>query len=132
MLRVSGHDHSLQYIERAGVRQLVAGSTVRSDHVYPSQDARYVSSNCGVAALNEDEGGAVWLDLDTFDCREAWPCGADGDGAPDGTFGGTDCDDADASVFPGTTGCAALSCEQLHQQVPAHLRLPRGRGRRGG
>jgi len=77
VLLVSGHEHSLQYVERAGVRQLVAGSTVRRDRVYPADDARYVASEYGFAALNEDDAGAVWLDLYTFDCGEVWPCGAD-------------------------------------------------------
>ena len=57
---VSGHEHSLQYIEKEGVKQIVSGSGSKGTYVNLGQDGLFAFSGQGFVVLDVFEDGAVW------------------------------------------------------------------------
>lgn len=57
---VSGHDHSLQYIEHDSIKQIVSGSASKASYVGLRNDGLFAYSGQGFAALDIFEDGSTW------------------------------------------------------------------------
>ncbi len=57
---VSGHDHSLQYIEHEHIKQIVAGSASKASYVGLRNDGLFAYSGQGFAVLDLFEDGSSW------------------------------------------------------------------------
>ncbi|WP_029035998.1 metallophosphoesterase [Salinimicrobium xinjiangense] len=58
---VSGHDHSLQYIEHDHIKQVVSGSASKASYVGLRNDGLFAYSGQGFAALDVFEDGSSWV-----------------------------------------------------------------------
>lgn len=58
---VSGHDHSLQYIEHDHIKQVVSGSASKASYVGLRNDGIFAYSGQGFAALDVFEDGSSWI-----------------------------------------------------------------------
>lgn len=57
---VSGHEHSLQYIEHEGVKQIVSGSGSKATNVSLGSDGLFAIEGQGFAVLDVFEDGSSW------------------------------------------------------------------------
>ena len=57
---VSGHEHSLQYIEKEGLKQIVSGSGSKATYVTLGTDGLFAYEGQGFVALDVFEDGSVW------------------------------------------------------------------------
>ncbi|MEG9326608.1 Calcineurin-like phosphoesterase [Salinimicrobium catena] len=57
---VSGHEHSLQYIEHEGVKQIVSGSGSKATNVSLGNDGLFAIEGQGFAVLDVFEDGSTW------------------------------------------------------------------------
>ena len=57
---VAGHEHSLQYIEKEGVKQIVSGSGSKGTSVGLGQDGLFAFEGQGFAVLDVFEDGSTW------------------------------------------------------------------------
>ncbi|PQB04221.1 metallophosphoesterase [Aureitalea marina] len=64
---VSGHEHSLQYIESLGVKQIVSGSGSKRSAVALGPGAQYVTGDQGFAVLDIYTDGSSLVRFHTFD-----------------------------------------------------------------
>ncbi|GAB2770573.1 metallophosphoesterase [Salinimicrobium soli] len=58
---VSGHEHSLQYIEKDGLKQIVSGSGSKSTSVGLGSDGLFAYNGQGFAVLDIFEDGSSWV-----------------------------------------------------------------------
>lgn len=58
---VSGHEHSLQYIEHEKVKQVVSGSASKATYVGLGNDGLFAFSGQGFATLDIFEDGSSWI-----------------------------------------------------------------------
>lgn len=58
---VSGHDHSLQYIEHDEIKQVISGSASKASYVGLRNDGLFAYSGQGFAALDVFEDGSSWI-----------------------------------------------------------------------
>ncbi len=58
---VSGHEHSLQYIEHEGVKQIVSGSGSKASYATLSNDGLFAYPGQGFAVLDIFEDGSSWV-----------------------------------------------------------------------
>ena len=63
----SGHEHTLQYIERDGIKQIVSGSGSKNSYVKDDKDAEFVSSKQGFARMKVKSDGSSSVDFFTLD-----------------------------------------------------------------
>ena len=57
---VSGHEHSLQYIEKEGIKQIVSGSGSKATYVNLGTDGLFAYEGQGFVALDVFEDGSAW------------------------------------------------------------------------
>ncbi|SCY01991.1 Surface antigen [Nonlabens sp. Hel1_33_55] len=57
----SGHEHTLQYIENSGIRQIVSGSGAKQGYASLSNDALFVYGGKGFARMDVMQDGSSWL-----------------------------------------------------------------------
>ncbi|MGB7785646.1 MAG: metallophosphoesterase [Salinimicrobium sp.] len=58
---VSGHEHSLQYIEKDGIKQVVSGAGSKGTNVHLGKDGLFAYEGQGFAVLDVFEDGATWV-----------------------------------------------------------------------
>ncbi|MCY2686920.1 metallophosphoesterase [Salinimicrobium sp. TH3] len=58
---VSGHDHSIQYIEHDKIKQVVSGSASKASYVGLGNDGLFAYSGQGFATLDIFEDGSSWI-----------------------------------------------------------------------
>ena len=63
----SGHEHTLQYIEREGIKQIVSGSGSKNSYVREDSDAEFVASKQGFARMKVNSDGSSSVDFFTLD-----------------------------------------------------------------
>lgn len=56
---VSGHEHSLQHIQREGINYIVSGSASKTSHVKPRSHSKHAAERNGFAKINYYQSGAV-------------------------------------------------------------------------
>ncbi|TBW26632.1 metallophosphoesterase [Gramella sp. KN1008] len=61
MIFVSGHEHSLQYIEHDSVRQVVSGSGSKASYATLSNDGYFAYNGQGFAVLDIFKDGSSWI-----------------------------------------------------------------------
>lgn len=64
----SGHEHSLQYIEHNGVKQIVSGAGAKNSYATLSNDGLFAYGGQGFARLDVYKSGSVWVEF--FDSKE--------------------------------------------------------------
>ena len=57
---VSGHEHSLQYIEKEGIKQIVSGSGSKATYVNLGTDGLFAYEGQGFVVLDVFEDGSTW------------------------------------------------------------------------
>lgn len=57
---VSGHEHSLQYIEKDGIKQIVSGSGSKATYVNLGKDGLFAYEGQGFVVLDVFEDGSTW------------------------------------------------------------------------
>ncbi|KQC33682.1 phosphoesterase [Nonlabens sp. YIK11] len=57
----SGHEHTLQYIENSGVRQIVSGSGAKQGYATLSNDGLFAYGGKGFARMDVMEDGSSWV-----------------------------------------------------------------------
>lgn len=58
---VSGHDHTLQYIEREGVKQIISGAGSYADASHTKDYISFASGKIGFAVLDVLKNGETWV-----------------------------------------------------------------------
>ncbi len=61
VLFISGHEHTLQYIENSGMKQIVSGSGSKTNFVALGNDGLFAYSMEGFAVLDVFEDGSAWV-----------------------------------------------------------------------
>lgn len=71
IILVSGHEHSLQYIEDRGLKQIVSGSASKIEAAKAVQPISFTAGIPGYATLELFDNGEVWLQFyDTSNTTE--------------------------------------------------------------
>ena len=73
VILVSGHEHSLQYIERLGVKQIVSGGGSKRSAVVLGPGAQYVTGDQGFAVLDIFKDGSSEVRFHTHETGETQP-----------------------------------------------------------
>ncbi len=73
LILVSGHEHSLQYIDVDGVKQIVSGSGSKNSAVALGEGAKFVSGTSGFAELNVYTDGSSQVTFFSAEGEKATP-----------------------------------------------------------
>lgn len=67
LIFASGHEHTLQYINNAGIRQIVSGSGSKRSYVTLGRDGQFAYAGNGFARLDVMKDGSSWVRYYTYE-----------------------------------------------------------------